>query len=80
MTTKSYPSCDTIVATRLIETGFKVNKNRNGKDRNVCFILSHDNGIDCEIPYRILESYPDIEQKVNAVLGFYINACCNTKK
>jgi hypothetical protein len=27
-----------------------------------------------------LECYPEIEQKVNAVLGFYIESCCKHKK
>ena len=76
MATKTYPSCDSTVARRLNELGLKTDSNRTGKDRNVCFTLSHDNGIDCEIPYRILESYPEIDQKVNAVLGFYIESCC----
>ena len=76
MTTKAYPSCDSIVADHLTEIGFKVDKNRIGKDRNFCFTLSHDSGIACEIPYRILDSYPEIEPKVNAVLAFYIKACC----
>jgi len=80
MITKTYPSCDSIVVEKLIQLGFTANSNRIGKDRNFCCVLSHDNGIDCEIPYRILECYPEIEQKVNAVLGFYIESCCKHKK
>lgn len=80
MTTKKYHAMESFVAESLLELGFQVDKNRTGKDRNICFVMSHKRGIDCEIPYSLLESYPLNEQKVDAVLGFYIDYCCRKGK
>jgi hypothetical protein len=78
MKTKSYPSCHSNVADNLSRLGFKFDRNRTGKDKNVAFLMSHVNGIDVEVPFEIMERYPELEPKINAVLAFYIEAVRNS--
>jgi hypothetical protein len=78
MKTKSYPSCHSIVADNLSRLGFKFDTNRTGKDRNIAFVMSHVSGIDVEVSFEIMERYPELEAKINAVLAFYIEAIRNS--
>ena len=67
-----YPDCSRLVQQKLIELGFDCDANRIGKDKNYAFSMSHENGSVVKIPFSVLESMPELEQKVSKVLAYYI--------
>lgn len=71
-----YPSCIDLVCQELTELGFICDDDRIGKDKNYAFLMTHKNAYIVEIPFSVLESVPELKQKVNKVLAYYIDHIC----